>query len=150
MEWHSCKIPLSPETLHKWRAEGGSLDALALAGDPAGSGVDQSALDMQQFRSLSRGPCGSQEMEQTQQMGVWPQPTSLQGRAGAPVLIIHQINSPFFMAQVLLRVINVRRVQHFELQASLVISARITHTVNTTGKFKQRQILCWKGTFKSY
>lgn len=42
------------------------------------------------------------------------------------------------MAQVLLRVINVRKVRHFELQASLVISARVTHDANAIGKFKER------------
>lgn len=37
VEWQSCRIPLSPETLHKWGAEGKPLHALALHGEPAGS-----------------------------------------------------------------------------------------------------------------
>lgn len=142
VEWQSCRIPLSPETLHKWGAEGKPLHALALHGEPAGSlvGINlvwtcSNLVVCLRVSWLSGDGANTAE---------WSLATALQAvqcsahRAGVPLLMIHQMNSPLFMARVLFRVINVRRVQHSELQASPVISAGITHDVNTTGKFQHR------------
>lgn len=147
-QWN-YRVPKSLSPLEPYAREGqkesldsGSLHLLALW---CGS------VWLGQFNSLSQGPCGSQQMEQTLSR-VCHSPTSLQPvqgsapRAGAPVLInqsnwsnwISSNGCPLSMAQVLLRVINERRVQHSDLQASHLISARITHSGNTTGKFKGR------------
>lgn len=82
-----------------------------------------------------------------QHCGVWPclchheQPLpvlcTLQAKEEIRVLILQQINLAFFMVLCVAGAIkdsSVRRVQYFELQALLAISA-ITCSINTTEKF---------------